>query len=158
MLKLLNWKEITAKPLVRADGTANPKPSAWSVPWLDFFRSDAVLKAPRNPTMSDAPVTDAAMPQRPPLTDSPWFWAYLFGTAALVALFLAGPRYLDRQPQLENRYLARQAGGQAVMGDQGPIEPSSRERMIISLRPLCVLLALLLTGAWAGLWYQRLRR
>jgi hypothetical protein len=103
--------------------------------------------------MNDEPETD-----RSPLTDSPWFWAYLFGSAALVALFLAGPRYLDRQPQLENRFLARQAGGQAVMGADGPIEPSSRERMIISLRPLYVLLGLLLTGAWGGLWYQRLRR
>jgi hypothetical protein len=97
-------------------------------------------------------------PPTTPLTDSPWFWGYLFATAALVALFLVGPRYLDRQPQLENQYLARQSGGQAVVGSQGPIEPSSDTRMILSLRPLYLLFALLLVLAWSGLWYQRLRR
>ncbi len=92
-----------------------------------------------------------------PLTDSPWFWGYVFATAALIALFLAGPRYLDRQGQLERQFSARQASGQVVVGRQGPVPPSSGEHMIISLRPLYAILALLLTFAWGGLWYYRFR-
>lgn len=92
-----------------------------------------------------------------PLTDSPWFWAYLFATAALVALFLAGPKYRVRQPQLERQFSARQSGGQAVAGAQGPVAPSTSEQMIISLYPLYVVLALVLTVAWSGLWYHRYR-
>jgi hypothetical protein len=93
-----------------------------------------------------------------PLTDSPWFWAYLFGTAALVALFLAGPRYLERQGQLERQFTARQASGQVVVGTNGPVPPSTGERMIISLRPLVAILAVGLSVAWIGLWYQRFRQ
>jgi hypothetical protein len=92
-----------------------------------------------------------------PLTDSPWFWAYLFGTAALVALFLAGPRYHGRQGQLEREFSARQAAGQIVVGPDGPVPPSEGPA-IISLRPLCAMLAVLWTIAWGGLWYQRFRR
>ena len=91
-----------------------------------------------------------------PFTDSPWFWAYVFGTAAVVALLLASPRYAQRQPQLERQFMARQHGGQAVTGSDGPVAPSTSERMIITLRPLYVLLGLLLCGAWIRFWYRRL--
>ena len=97
-------------------------------------------------------------PAKAPLTDSPWFWAYLFGAAGMVALFLASPRYVDRQPQIERQYLARQNGGQAITGAEGPVEPSTSSNMIITLRPLYVTCAALLTFAWVGLWYQRFRR
>ncbi len=92
-----------------------------------------------------------------PLSDSPWFWAYLFATAALVALYLASPRYVDRQPQLERQFSARQSGGQAVVGADGPVPPSTSERMILSLRPLYAMFGVLLACAWIGLWYQRFR-
>jgi hypothetical protein len=96
--------------------------------------------------------------QTAPLTDSPWFWAYLFGAAALVALFLAGPRYLERQGQLERQFTARQASGQVIVGTNGPVPPSTGGRMIISLRPLVTILVVGLSLAWVGLWYQRFRR
>ena len=91
------------------------------------------------------------------LTDSPWFWAYLFATAALIALFLSGPKYRVRQPQIERQFSARQSGGQAVAGSDGPVEPSTSKQMIISLYPLYVALAVVLTTAWIGLWYHRYR-
>jgi hypothetical protein len=96
-------------------------------------------------------------PDRPPLSDSPWFWAYLFATAALVAVFLAGPKYVQRQPQLERQFSARQQTGQAVSGPDGAVRLSTPERLIISLRPLYVVLGLVLVAAWVGLWYQRYR-
>ena len=95
--------------------------------------------------------------QRSTLTDSPWFWAYLFGAAGLVALFLAGPRYIDRQPQIERQFLARQHGGQAVAGANGPVAPSTSDRMIISLRPLYAACTIVFVVAWLGLWWRRFR-
>ncbi len=92
-----------------------------------------------------------------PLTDSPWFWGYLFATAALVALFLTGPKYRVRQPQLERQFSARQSGGQAIAGADGPVAPSTSDDMIISLYPLYITLALVLGIAWFGLWYHRYR-
>jgi len=92
-----------------------------------------------------------------PLTDSPWFWAYLFVTGALVALVLAGPKYVQRQPQIERQFAARQSGGQAIVGADGPIPASTSDDMILSLRPLYVALAVLLAVAWIGLWWQRFR-
>jgi hypothetical protein len=94
----------------------------------------------------------------PPLTDSAWFWTYLFATAGLVALFLAGPRYIERQPQIERQFAARQSSGQVVMGRDGPIPHSTSERMIVSLRPLYAVCAAALTSAWIVLWYQRFRQ
>jgi hypothetical protein len=95
--------------------------------------------------------------ERSPLTDSPWFWAYLFGTAALVALFLAGPRYHGRQGQLEREFAARQSAGQIVVGDRGPIMPTEGPT-ILPLRPLYIVLGVVWTIAWVGLWYQRFGR
>lgn len=112
---------------------------------------------PRMESVETSSSGQAQRHSRPPLTDSPWFWAYLFSVAALVALFAAGPRYQGRQPQLENQYKARQHGGQAVAGENGPIPPSSAERTIITLRPLYLTVAALLVVAWTGLWLQRYR-
>ena len=97
-------------------------------------------------------------PDRPPLSDSPWFWAYLFATAALVAVLLVGPKYVQRQPQLERQFSARQRAGQTVVGPDGAVRLSTPERLIISLRPLYAILGLLLAAAWVGLWYQRYRK
>jgi hypothetical protein len=102
-------------------------------------------------------MTRAASSPREPLSESPWFWAYLFATAALVALFLAGPKYERRQPQLERQFSARQRAGQVVVGPDGAVPLSTRERLIISLRPMYVVLGVLLLAAWLGLWYQRYR-
>lgn len=110
---------------------------------------------PSDPAPSDLAPSDPGSPS--PVTDSPWFWAYLFASGGLVALFLAGPRYVDRQPQIERQFKARQEGGQVVAGENGPIAPSTSERMILPLTPLYMVLAVLLCLAWAGLWYQRFR-
>lgn len=102
----------------------------------------------------DNPLTSA----RRPLADSPWFWAYLFGTGALISLFLAQPRYLQRQSQLERQFAARQSGGQVIMGRDGPIPPSNAERLVVPLRPLYIAAALIMAVAWGGLCWQRFTR
>ncbi|HEX4000701.1 MAG TPA: hypothetical protein VHX65_19285 [Pirellulales bacterium] len=50
---------------------------------------------------SPAPTTP---PQSPRLTDSPWFWAYLFSTAGFVALLLMSGKYQHRQTHIEDEY------------------------------------------------------
>jgi hypothetical protein len=93
----------------------------------------------------------------PRLSDSPWFWVCAFATAALVALFVMGPKYAARQSQLERQYQARQLSGHSVMqpGGTGPL--SSRQRTIIKLRPLFLFLAAVLIVAW-GLLLRNHRR
>jgi hypothetical protein len=38
------------------------------------------------------------------LTDSPWFWVYVFSTAAALALFVMGGKYEHRQGHIEDEY------------------------------------------------------
>ena len=40
--------------------------------------------------------------------DSPWFWACLFASMALVGVLLIAPKAVVRQRQLEGRFLGRQ--------------------------------------------------
>jgi hypothetical protein len=46
--------------------------------------------------------------QRPPLTDSPWFWVLAFSLMALLALVAIGGKYARRQTRLELQYQARE--------------------------------------------------
>ena len=85
------------------------------------------------------------------LSESPWFWVCAFATAALVGLFVIGPKYSARQSQLERQYQARQLSGHSVTQPGGPAPLSSRTRTIISLRPLFLLLAVVLMIAWGFL-------
>lgn len=91
-----------------------------------------------------------------PITDSPWFWTYIFATAGLIALALAAPKYYPRQTQLERQFLARQEGGQTVKGSDGEtISPPSEENLILSLGPLFLICAALLVIAWGRFWWTR---
>ncbi|MCA9172280.1 MAG: hypothetical protein KDB23_31660, partial [Planctomycetales bacterium] len=56
----------------------------------------------------------------------------------------------------ERQFAARQRGGQAVVGSDGPVPPSSSERMILPLRPLFIVVAGLAGIAAAGLGWQRI--
>lgn len=90
------------------------------------------------------------------LTDSPWFWGYIFSTAALIALALAAPKYYSRQTQLERRFLARQEGGQTIKGDDGQsITPPTKNNLILRLGPLFLICGALLMVAWSRFWWTR---
>jgi hypothetical protein len=73
-----------------------------------------------------------------PLTDSPWFWAYLFGTAALVALAIANPKFNVRQAQIEREYQGRLRAAQNLTGQEPSVEMSAAGNTIIGLRPLFI--------------------
>ena len=94
--------------------------------------------------------------KKPPLTDSPWFWLYIFSTAALIALVVAQPKYRPRQTQLERRFLARQEGGQTIKGsDGGTIVKPTGDNLILRLGPLFLIVGSLLMVAWSRLWWSR---
>jgi hypothetical protein len=97
-------------------------------------------------------------PSARPLTDSPWFWAYLFGTAALVALALAGPKFGPRQAQIEREYQGRSRAAQSLHGAQPSVEMSTAERTLVTLRPLFLVLAVLTVAAWIFFWWTRVRQ
>lgn len=104
-------------------------------------------------------------PTAPPigrLSDTPWFWVYVFATAALAALLLIGPKYQQRQPQLERQYRARVASRQttevpgAIAATQSPANP------FIRLSPLTSLLAVVAVsfGGYLAvqLWHRQKER
>lgn len=93
-----------------------------------------------------------------PITDSPWFWAYLFGTAALVALALAGNKYGPRQAQIEREFQGRQRAAQNMHGQEPDVGMSSAQRTLVSLQPLFLVLAAITAGAWLVFWRQHRRR
>ncbi|HYM86211.1 MAG TPA: hypothetical protein VET30_05685 [Pseudoxanthomonas sp.] len=94
-------------------------------------------------------------PQR--MTDSPWFWAYLFGMAALLALALAGPKFGPRQAQIEREYQGRTRAAQNLNGVEPNLEMSTAERTLITLRPLFLGLAALTSVPWVVFWWSRRR-
>src|SRR5438132_7671870 len=89
------------------------------------------------------------------MTDSPWFWAYLFTTAALIALAVIGPKFAARQAQIEREFQGRQRAAQNIQGQEPSGRLSTAERTLISLRPLCFGLAAITTGAWIVFWWTR---
>ena len=105
----------------------------------------------------DRPAVQNAEQKRSALADSPWFWAYVFLTSAIIALVLAAPKYYTRQTQLERRFLARQEGGQTIKGSDGQsIPPPTKDNLILRLGPLFVICGLLLMVAWSRFWWTRL--
>ncbi|MDX1945478.1 MAG: hypothetical protein SFU86_08715 [Pirellulaceae bacterium] len=88
------------------------------------------------------------------ITDSPWFWAYLFGTAALVALALAGPKFAARQAQIEREFQGRERAAQNLGGQEPSLPMSTTGQTLITLRPLFIGMAILTTAAWCLYWWS----
>src|SRR5262245_2224074 len=92
-----------------------------------------------------------------PLAASPWFWVYLFATAALVALALIGPKFAARQAQIEREYQGRQRAAQQAQGAEPTGELSTAEKTLITLRPLFLGLAAITVVAWIITWLSSRR-
>jgi hypothetical protein len=92
----------------------------------------------------------------PPLTDSPWFWVYLFTTAGLIALALATPKFSERQAQIEREYQGLQRVAQARGGQEPSGELSTTGRTLVTLQPLFLGLAAITIVAWIVFWRKHL--
>lgn len=130
-------------------------PNEW-LPSRFAFDNNSARRAVVNRIMS---VMNDASPTRPPITESPWYWVYLFCTAGLIALLLAGPKFSARQAQIERKYESRQHAAQHVAGrvseEADVVNP--REGTRITLRPLYITLGTALGVAWVGLWWRHYR-
>ena len=101
-------------------------------------------------------------PNSPPpsITDSAWYWVYLFCTAGAVALLLAGPKFAVRQSQIERNgedrlRVAHYVAGQPIdISEQATAEPATTR---ITLWPLYVVLGCVLSVAWFNLWRSHRR-
>jgi hypothetical protein len=98
----------------------------------------------------------------PPITDSPWFWCYLFGTAALAGVLLMGPKFEARRAGLDANFTRRQAlAEQRAAGTVAhDVEPSplATEPRYVDFRPLYWVLAGGTAIGWFFLWRQRFAR
>lgn len=92
------------------------------------------------------------------MTDSPWFWAYLFGVGGLIALALAAPRFSSRQAQEERRFQGRERAAQHQAGETPTGELSTPDDTEVTLRPLFLALAAITSVAWMVYWLQRKRQ
>lgn len=94
---------------------------------------------------------------RRPLSDSPWFWAYLFGTCALIALALAAPKFSRRQVQIERESQGRERAAQRLNGQTPTVPMSTVGDTQVTLRPLFIGVGGLTVLAWAVFWWTRYR-
>lgn len=60
--------------------------------------------------------------RRPGITDSPWYWAFVFSAMALVGALAIAPKYDERQKRLEARYVWRQRMYEERVAEAGEAE------------------------------------
>ena len=89
---------------------------------------------------------------RRPVTDSPWFWAFLFSTAALIALAVIGPKFAQRQAHIEREFQGRQRAAENLNDREPTVGLSSPGQTLITLQPLFFALAAVTMVAWIVFW------
>lgn len=94
---------------------------------------------------------------RQPISDSPWFWLYLFATGGLISLVLITPKFSQRQVEIERQAQGRERAFQSRAGEQPTTAMSTRGDTVITLWPLYCLLGAMLTVGWVILWWNRFR-
>lgn len=94
---------------------------------------------------------------RTPLTDSPWFWLYLFGTAGVLAIAAQSTRYGDRQSQHDRQFQGRQHIYRHAADEDAAAPFSTAADKVADLRPLYALLLTVIGAGWVGLGWQRFR-
>ncbi len=109
---------------------------------------------------------DDASVGRVPLTDSGWFWAFLFSLMALAGIALIAPKWDWRQRQLEGRFLGRQqaaierqrraAGLEAVdLAETAAERDAVAPERIVPAWTLVTLAAAAAAGSGIMLWRER---
>jgi len=92
------------------------------------------------------------------ITESPWYWAYVFCTGGLIVLITMGPKYIERQTQIEQNGQKRQWAAQHVAGQVQAVSRSDSDELSIVLWPLFIVLGSILGVAWIKLIHDHLKR
>lgn len=103
-------------------------------------------------------MSEHSSPQQEPITDSPWFWLYLFATVALILLIVFQGKLSIRQANIERQHQARQLANQSgEISIETPVTVSSPGNTVIGLNYLIAVLGVLVVIGWVRLWYVRFR-
>ncbi|RCS42165.1 hypothetical protein DTL42_20255 [Bremerella cremea] len=100
-------------------------------------------------------------PQQEPITDSPWFWLYLFATTALILLVVFRSKLDIRQADIERQHQAREYMSQtledpaATTGEVPVAAVSTPDNTLIGWNYIYVVLGVLVSVGWVRLWYVR---
>jgi hypothetical protein len=99
----------------------------------------------------------------PRLTDSPWFWIYLFGAAALIAMFLIGNKADTVQAQRDGNFTRRQVSLERQAGkssDASPLDAESEqhEPRYVDFTIFYAIIGAVTVFAWIMHWRQFLQR
>lgn len=92
------------------------------------------------------------------VTESPWYWVYVFSTAGLVGLMLLGPKMLQRQTQEERSFQGRRRAEEQKHGQTPATAMSDVQNTLLTLRPLFLILGGTLIVAWVVFWWQHFGR
>ena len=98
-------------------------------------------------------------------TDSPWFWLYLFATAALIGIILIKPKFETRQSNIESKAIARIStleaqNAESDLDKEAPPKPDSAPRSssrTTTVNGLIALFSILLCVGWIVFWLQNRR-
>jgi hypothetical protein len=114
-------------------------------------------------------------PSKPRLTESPWFWVYLFGTAALIGMFLIGPKADQVQAQRDGNFTRRQASLErqaslqrnaetqlaAASVEEAPLPdlelPEEEADRYVDFTPFYLVFGVVTVVAWVMLWREYFR-
>jgi hypothetical protein len=96
-------------------------------------------------------------PTRASITQSPWYWIYLFCTAALIGLMLFNNKLNQRQLYMERNFQGRQRALEQRAGQEPTTGLSTEGDTALSLQPLYLLLGGGLAFAWIVLWWRHFR-
>ena len=96
------------------------------------------------------------------LSDSPWFWVYLFGAAALIAMFLIGNKADTVQAQRDGNFTRRQASLERQAGTAVPqpaaTEDDPQEERYVDFTVFYFIIGAITVFAWIMHWRQFLQR
>lgn len=99
---------------------------------------------------------------RPKLSDSPWFWVYLFGVAALIAMFLIGQKADTVQAQRDGNFTRRQASLERQAGKNVETKSAdgteTAEPRYVDFNIFYAILGAVTVFAWIMHWRQYLNR
>ena len=130
---------------------AGREPSGW---WVRFPYTSAFHLKLHETKHRQSKVLNL-QPERKKLTESIWFWIYLFSTAGLISLVILQGKFDTRQDLEEINFRARMQTYEGSTATSLAAKTSSNEQ-IVTLTPLYILFGLIFAVSWIVLWKQRI--